>query len=304
MKRGLVIGALVLLAAAGGVGYWWNRNHLVPVPLASDAPLFTRADPDFGQDQARVEILLPPGPGVRAFARRQAGEPLFRQGVDGGWTGLLAETLWASANQRHWRIRFRQAVRLHDGHLLDARWALAALREMEGGPFEAGVEGTVVDDRMLDLDFPQPWDLLGRLSSPDALLLAGEDSHPVGSGPFMLSAPDGKGIYLERFDGYRHGKAGIAAVRLPEDPSLMDGHQWARDLVARRYALAVYPGNVPPADMADARNAPYDQVRLKDGTTWFVSRRMRRLHPFGADWTRTPLFGAWQADMDLAYDPN
>ena len=55
--------------------------------------------------------------------------------------------------------------------------------------------------------------------------------------------------------------------------------------------------------MAQVRNAPYDQLRMKDGSVWFISRRMRRLHPDAADWTRTALYGAWQADMELAYDP-
>ena len=55
--------------------------------------------------------------------------------------------------------------------------------------------------------------------------------------------------------------------------------------------------------MAQVRNAPYDQLRMKDGSVWFISRRMRRLHPDSADWTRTALYGAWQADMDLPYDP-
>jgi ABC-type transport system substrate-binding protein len=303
MKRGLIIGALVLLGAAGAAGYWWDRNHLVPVPLVSDETLFTRANPDPGQDQASVEMLLPPGPGRQTFVLAQVGEPLIQRKGEDGWTGLLADAVWTSANRRHWRVRLRQAVRLHDGHLLEARWALAALHRMKGGPFEAGAKVSVVDDRTLGLDFAEPWDLLAHLSDPGAVMVVGEGARTVGSGPFMFATAESHETYLARFDGYRHGPAGLAAVRLPEDPSLMDGHQWARDLVARRYALAIYPGNVPPEDMSDARNAPYDQVRLKDGTVWFVSRRMRRLHPFDADWTRTALFGAWQADMDLPYDP-
>ncbi len=55
--------------------------------------------------------------------------------------------------------------------------------------------------------------------------------------------------------------------------------------------------------MAKARLAPYDEFRLKDGTVWFLSRRMRRLRPDAADWTRTRLFGAWQSSTELPYDP-
>lgn len=303
MKRGLIAGVLLLLAAVGAAGFWWSRNRLLPVPLASDAPLFVAPNPDPGQEQAKLEMLLPPGPGFHAFVLRQVGEPLLAPSGDGGWTGLLAESLWESPNHRHWRVRLRQAVRLHDGHLLDARWALAALRHMPEGPFESGAQASVVDDRTFDLDFKEPWDLLHQLSSPDAVIMVGSGLHAIGSGPFRLATSDDGEFYLARFDGFRHGNAAIAELRLPEDPACMEGHRWAQDLLSGRYALAVFPGSVPPEDMAKVRNAPYDQLRLKDGSVWFISRRMRRLHPDATDWTRTPLFGAWQADMDLAYDP-
>ena len=303
MKRGLIAGVLLLVVAAGAAGFWWSRNHLVPVPLASDAALFVAPNPDPGQEQAKLEMLLPSGMGLHAFILRQVGEPLFASSSDGGWTGLLAESLWESANHRHWRVQLRQAVRLHDGHLMDARWALAALHRLPDGPFQAGAISSLVDDRTFDLDFKEPWELLRRLSAPGALLLTGSGTHAIGSGPFCLVTSDSGETYLARFDGYRHGNAAIAEVRLPEDPALMEGHRWAQDLVARRYAWTVFPGSVPPDDMAQVRNAPYDQLRLKDGSVWFISRRMRRLHPVSADWTRTALYGAWQADMELPYDP-
>jgi len=303
MKRGLIAGILLLLVAAGAAGFWWSRNRLLPVPLASDAPLFTAPNPDPGQDQAKLELLLPSGPGLHAFILRQVGEPLLAPSADGGWTGMLAESLWESPNRRHWRVRLRQAVRLHDGHLLDSRWALAALRHMPEGPFEAGAKATVVDDRTFDLDFPEPWEALRRFSAPGVVLMAGAGPHAIGSGPFRLATSDSGEVYLARFDGFRHGNAAIAEVHLPEDPARMDGHTWAQDLIGRRYALAVFPGSVPPDDMAKVRNTPYDQLRMKDGSVWFISRRMRRLHPDSADWTRTALYGAWQADMELAYDP-
>ncbi len=307
MKKGLVAILILVVVALAAGGFWWSRNRLLPVALASDASLFVAPNPDPGQDQASVQMLVPSGPGLHAFVIRQVGEPLFtpstNAGADGGWTGLLAEALWASPNHRHWRVRLRQAVRLHDGHLLEPRWALAALRHMAEGPFQAGAKGTVVDDRTFDLDFPEPWEALQRLSSPSAVLLTGSGPHAIGSGPFRLATSPSGETYLARFDGYRHGNAAIAEVHLPEDPALLGGHQWATDIVAGRYALAVYPGNVPPEDMAKVRSASYDQIRMKDGAVWFISRRMRRLHPDLADWTRTPLFGAWRADMDLPYDP-
>ncbi len=303
MKKGLVAIVVLVVAALAAGGFWWSRNRLLPVPLASDASLFVAPNPDPGQNQASLQLLLPSGPGLHAFVIHQVGEPLFVSSADGGWTGMLAEAAWASPNHRHWRVRLRQAVRLHDGHLLEPRWALAALRHMSEGPFQAGAKGTVVDDRTFDLDFPEPWEALQRLSSPGAVLLTGSGPHAIGSGPFRLATTPGGDTYLARFDGYRHGNAAIAEVHTPEDPALLEGHRWATDIVAGRYALAVYPGSVPPDDMAKVRSASYDQLRMKDGSIWFISRRMRRLHPDLTDWTRTALFGAWQADMDLPYDP-
>ena len=302
MKRWVIAVALLALAAAGAAGYWWSRNRLVEVPLASDESLFTRANPDPGQEQAKLEILLPQGPGLHAFVLGQVGEPLILPAKD-GWTGMLAESLWASPNRRHWRVKLRKAVRLHDGGLMDARWALQALHRLEDGPFQAGGNGRVVDGLTFDLDFKAPWDLLRTLGSPSAVMLTGSGFHAVGTGPFMLASGAGGDVFLARFDGYRHGNAGIAELHFPEEPTLLEGHRWAQDMAARRYAMSVFPGAVPPEDMAAVRLAPYDQVRVQDGTVWFVSRRMRRLHPDASDWTRTAFFGAWQADMDLPYDP-
>ena len=303
MKRWLIAGFLLLVVSAGAGGYWWSRNRLLPVPLAPDASLFVAPNTDPGQEKAKLEMLLPPGKGLHDFMLHQVGEPLILPSAEGGWTGVLAGALWASPNHRHWRLRLRQALWLHDGHLMDARWAIQALHIFPDGPFVAGARASVVDDRTFDLDFKQPWDLLGHLANPDAVLTIGSGSQAIGSGPFRFAVSSGGGTFLERFDGYRHGNAGIAELHLPEDPALMDGHRWAQDLVAGRYALAVFPGNVPPDDMAMVRNAPYDQLRLKDGSVWFISRRMRRLHPDDADWTRTSIYGAWRADMDLPYDP-
>lgn len=315
MRRWLLGSTLVVLAAGVGLGIWWSRNRLVPIPLASDADRFTPANPDPGQEQAKLEALLPQGAAFHAFVLRQVGETLLAPGASGAanassdeaapapWTGVLAEALWGSPNRRHWRIRVRQAVWLHDGHLLDARWALSALRRMENGPFQAGAKGEVLDDRTFDLDFPGSWDLPARLSAPGARLFVGSGSHAIGSGPFRFAVSPSGETYLARFDGYRHGNAGIAELHLPEDPALLQGDRWAADMVARRYAWSIFPGNVPPGAMAQVRNAPYDPVRLDDGSVWFISRRMRRLHPDLKDWSRTALFGAWQADMDLPYDP-
>jgi hypothetical protein len=87
------------------------------------------------------------------------------------------------------------------------------------------------------------------------------------------------------------------------DPALMESRAWAESLAAARWTWAVFPGKVEPDDMAKVRLAQYDEFRMKDGSVWFLSRRMRRLRPNTEDWTRTRFFGAWKGAMDLPYDP-
>ena len=119
-----------------------------------------------------------------------------------------------------------------------------------------------------------------------------------GSGPFRR-----QGTTLLRFDGFSRGRAGLAGLTVLTDPALMESRAWAEGLASGRWAWAVFPGQIDPADMAKVRLAPYDEIRMKDGSVWFLSRRLRRLRPDASDWTRTRIFGAWKGAMDLPYDP-
>lgn len=302
-RRWILVLLVLALAGAGYGGWWWSQNHLQPIPLAPDEALFEKPQPDFGQDGAVLVALLPQGAKLHAFLLGQVGEPLLLKGRE-GWVGMLAESLWGSANQRHWRLRLRPGVKLHDGGTLDATWALDALRHLPEGPFSvgAGAEGRVVDGLTLDLDFTEPVDLPGHLSRDRALLLSGMGPRAVGTGPFRFLT-DGRDTRLARFDEYRHGKAGIAGLVTPEGPELFEGHRWTQDMLARRYDWSCFPGQVDPADMARVRELPMDNLRMQDGSVWFLSRRLRRLHPVAADWSRTRLFGIWRADVELPYDP-
>jgi hypothetical protein len=108
---------------------------------------------------------------------------------------------------------------------------------------------------------------------------------------------------LTRFDGFTPGRAGLAALTIRTESALFESRAWATDLAAGRWGWAVFPGKVEPEDMARVRLAPYDELPMKDGSVWFLSRRLRRLRPDAADWTRTRIFGAWKGAMDLPYDP-
>jgi len=286
MNKVLVALAVLLTAALGIGGYVFYQDGLVPVPLAERLMLFVPGNPEFGEDQARIEALMLPGPRTEAFLTRQAALTVLEEQPGGGFAGQLATALEVSRHGRRWRLTVAQGWRLQDGSTLDAARLAASL-----GPRlqPLGGECRVVDPTILDLRFKvRPEGMPGLLAQ----------WHVAGSGPFVR-----QGGVLARFEGFTPGRAGFGTVEVRTDPALLESRAWADGLASARWAWAVFPGQVTPEDMARVRLAPYDELRMKDGSVWFMSRRMRRLRPDQKDWTRTRLFGAWKGAMDLPYDP-
>ena len=265
MRPVLVLAAVLLATALGVGGYLAWQDGLVPVSLGDGRALYVPAAPEFQEDAARLAVLLPAGPGVEA---------------------LLVATLEVSRHGRRWRLTVRSGWRLQDGTTLDANRVLQAIGPAAG---RLGGQGRVLDAATLELRFQAP-----PTDLPEAL----RHWRVPGSGPFVR-----RGTTLTRFEGFPLGRAGIAALTVVTDPALLESRTWAAGLASRRWAWAAFPGGVAPGDMAKARLAPCDELRLQDGSIWFLSRRLRRLRPDSADWTRTRLFGAWQGAMDLPYDP-
>jgi hypothetical protein len=281
MKPRLIL-AILLLAALGAGGYLAYENGLVPVPLVSDAQLYVPAAPEFGEDQAVLEALVPAGPGLEAFLANQSDLTLLARTPEGAWAGQLVEGLQRSRNGRRWRITLTAGLRLQDGSVLDAGRVAVVLAPAMA---VAGATPRVLDGRTLELRFPAragevpEWMAQWRVP---------------GSGPFIR-----RGTGLVRFDGFLHGRAGLAGLTVDTDPARMASAAWAEGLVSRRWAWAAYPGKIEPADMAKVRLAPYDEVHLKDGSVWFVSQKLRRFQPDRGPWPETRLFGVWRSSMDL-----
>jgi hypothetical protein len=285
MKARLILVVVVVLALAAG-GYWWYQDTLVPVPLASNEALFVPGQPEFGEDEAVVEALLPPGPGVEAFLVAQSSLALLEKAPEGGWIGQLLSTLEGSRHGRRWRLGVRPGWRLQDGTMLDATRMAKDLAPELG---RLGGSARVIDGTTLDLRFK------ARQANLPALLV---QWRIPGSGPFLR-----QGMTLTRFERFTPGRPGLAGVRITTDPDLLESRAWADSLATRRWAWAAFPGQVAPEDMAKVRIAPYDEYRMKDGTVWFLSRRMRRLRPDPSDWTRTRIFSTWKSSTELPYDP-
>ncbi|MDP1831328.1 MAG: hypothetical protein Q8K67_04665 [Geothrix sp.] len=284
--KGRILFASLALIAAGIAGYLLYQDTLVPVSLAPGRALFVPARPEFGEDEAVIEALMPAGEILDAFLAAQSDLTLLEKGPEGGWTGQLLAGLQGSRHGRRWRLSVHPDWRMQDGSPLDAgRIATAIVPELarlEGG-------SRVMDPATLELRFKARQEglpaLLSRWRVP-------------GSGPFLR-----QGNALSRFKGFIHGRTGLAGLRVATDPALMESRAWAQGLASARWAWAVFPGHMAPEDMAKVRLAPYDEFRMKDGSVWFLSRRLRRLRPDTDDWTRTRLFGVWKGAMDLPYDP-
>lgn len=286
MRKPLMAAGLLLLLALGVGGFLLYQEGLVPVPLADRAGLFIPARPDFGEDQARLVAVMPPGPMTEAFLDHQSALTVLEPMAAGGYAGQLITALQRSRHSRRWRLTLVDGWQLQDGFRLDAARCAAALT-----PQAAALGGTcrVVDGSTVDLRF--------KASQPDLPARLAQWRVP-GSGPFRR-----EGSTLVRFEGFTPGRAGVAAVEVRMDPAARESRAWAEGLASAGIAWALFPGKVTPEDMAKVRLAPYDELRMKDGTVWFVSRRMRRLRPQAEDWSRTRLFGVWQGAMNLPYDP-
>jgi hypothetical protein len=286
MRAPLALSAALALVALAAVGYLIYQDTLVSIPLSDGRELYVKADPEFGEEAARLEVLLSAGPGLEALLAAQSDLTLVERSPAGTWLGQLASGLQATHHGRRWRITLRSGWPMQDGGTLDAaRVAMALAPEVR----QMGGEIRVLDSTLLDLRFrSRQGDPLGCLSR----------WRVPGTGPFRR-----QGNTLVRFDGFAYGKAGLAALTVVTDPALLESRAWAEGVAAARWAWTVFPGQVAPEDMAKVRLAPYDEFRMKDGSVWFLSRRLRRLRPNTGDWTRTRIFGAWKGAMDLPYDP-
>ncbi len=286
MKTRLALSIALVLSTLAVAGYLVYQRTLVPIPLMEGRELYAKASPEFGEDEARLEVLMPAGSRLEVLLVAQSDLTLVEKSSGGAWAGQLASGLQASRHGRRWRITVRTGWPMQDGSILDAaRVAMALGPEVQ----RMGGEMRVIDPTTLDLQFKSrqddPLGCLSRWRVP-------------GTGPFLR-----QGHTLVRFDGFIYGRAGVAALTVVTDPALMESRAWAESLAAARWTWAVFPGKVEPDDMAKVRLAQYDEFRMKDGSVWFLSRRMRRLRPNTEDWTRTRFFGAWKGAMDLPYDP-
>ena len=120
MKARLASSILLILSVLAGGAYWLHQNTLVPVPLLDGRSLFAKANPEYGEDAALLEALLPVGPGLEAFLATQSDLSLLEKAPSGEWAGQLVSELEISRHGRRWRITLKRDWPLQDGSNLDA----------------------------------------------------------------------------------------------------------------------------------------------------------------------------------------
>lgn len=286
MNGRMLFSAISAVVLVGTVGYLVHQDSFQPVALASDQALYVPARPEFGEADVVLEAQLPEGEKLEQFLANQSDLTPLVTDPEVGLVGQLLGGLEGTRNGRRWRLAVRPGWKLQDGSLLGAERLGQALTP-ELTPL--GGQTRILGPMLLELRFP------ARQAMVPQLLTRWRVS---GSGPFKR-----EGTTLTRFAGFIHGSGGIAGLTVVTDPASRESRAWADGLVSRRWAWAVFPGQVAPEDMARIRLAPYDEVHLKDGSVWFLSRRLRRFRPDLEDWSRTRLFGAWKGAMDLPYEP-
>jgi len=140
----------------------------------------------------------------------------------------LAES-WRHPDPLQWHFRLRRGVRFSDGTPLTAADAAATLNALLdpnlASPHRAGFVAVA------EVTAPTPYDLIVRLSAPDASLLSRlrigilparraaqpHDAHQtLGCGPYRMAAWDNGGLLLARADGGK-GPAAIRFVQV-KDP--------------------------------------------------------------------------------------
>ena len=215
----------------------------------------------------RLVIALPIGPdslvpnaSEEEFARavlENVYEPLVEIDSNLSLRPCLAES-WHNPDDLTWIFHLRDAVRLHDGRLLDARMVAASLEKARAisepeGELSRVAEITAADARTLRFRTRAPFAALpSRLSS---VLVSADPLRPgeraVGTGPYRLQSwTPGASTVLEAFPAYRLGRPPIDVVEFQVVP---DARERIRRLREGRVHLIV---DVSPEEMAGLVSAP------------------------------------------------
>ena len=202
-----------------------SRRALIAAAAASAA---TRAQ----AEEPTLLVVAPwefdsPDPLQTGYILRRigVGETLIGVRPDGKLVGLLAESWAVDPDRLTWRLTLR-AARFHDGTPVTAAHVASTLERVRSKAESlSGIpiaEIRAENDRTLLIRTATPFaplpsfltDYAGTILAPSAYNTKGEPEHPVGTGPYRVTALDGtRTIDAEAFPGYWGAPPAIKRIR-------------------------------------------------------------------------------------------
>jgi peptide/nickel transport system substrate-binding protein len=200
--------SLLRAAALGGL-------LVLPVPALAAERLDVVAPWDISS--------LDPSVAGYAFLRMHAAETLVEVDEDGGLIPGLARDWSVSEDGLSWRFELREEVPFHDGSLLDAEAAAAALGRalpLPGVLVNAPIEGIGAEDGAVLVTLSEPFASLPALLTHSSTIILAPASYEgdavtgiIGTGPFRVTSLEPpQSMELARFDGYWGQAPALAAA--------------------------------------------------------------------------------------------
>jgi ABC-type transport system substrate-binding protein len=175
----------------------------------------------------------------------------------GGIAPQLASSWEHDARSQRWRFRLRPGIRLHDGSLLDAPKAAAALRSIGGLKISADADTIVVEAERESPDLP--WEL----ASSRMAVVVHRGSDGVGTGPFRVERFESPRLVLRAHEDYWKGRPFVDGVEILTGQSQRDGTASVETGRADIAAIAPSdPSRLAPRGLRAVASKPIDLVAL------------------------------------------
>ena len=175
----------------------------------------------------------------------------------GGIAPQLASSWEHDARSQRWRFRLRPGIRLHDGSVLDAPKAAAALRAIGGLKISADGDTIVVETERESPDLP--WEL----ASIRMAIVVRRGSEAIGTGPFRVERFESPRVMLRAHEDYWKGRPFVDTVEILTGQSQADG---TASVEMGRVDIAAIapsdPSRLTPRGLRTAASRPIDLVAL------------------------------------------
>jgi len=175
----------------------------------------------------------------------------------GGIAPQLASSWEHDARSQRWRFRLRPGIRMHDGSVLDAPRAAAALRSIGNLKISADADTIVVEAERESPDLP--WEL----ASIRAAVVVRRGSDAVGTGPFRVERFESPRLVLRAHEDYWKGRPFVDGLEILTGQSQGDGTASVETGRADIAAVAPSdPSRLAPRGLRAMASRPIDLVAL------------------------------------------